>query len=382
MKNQHLTYFKVENFKKFDSLEVKDIGQFNLIVGDNNVGKTCLLESLLIVSTASINRFVELLHYSLCSRNYHIHIKGINSKNPIIPNKNYFNFLKNNINNKRISFTFNEKKLSVEDFAINELNDSDFKKEKKHNYNIGRPEYWIKIFKNNTFNELQFMYHDDFISRLDHGYMPIISMGAGFDRDINHFFAETIGLADGESLKISLDDSYSLIQSQIKELSLDEKIEFISNLNLFFDDAEDIMIRKYEERDILSIKLKKYEDYLPMTYFGDGTNIFIRCLLEILKNKNGILLIDEFGEGIHYSKIKEFCKRILLLSKKQNVQLFATTHSEECIKAFYEASIELGFEQDIRLISLEEGKNEKIYATTNHFENIKAGLISNVEFRK
>ena len=46
MENQHLTYFKVENFKKFDSLEVKDIGQFNLIVGDNNVGKTCLLEAL------------------------------------------------------------------------------------------------------------------------------------------------------------------------------------------------------------------------------------------------------------------------------------------------------------------------------------------------
>ena len=47
MENNHLTYFKVENFKKFDSLEVNDIGQFNLIVGDNNVGKTCLLEALL-----------------------------------------------------------------------------------------------------------------------------------------------------------------------------------------------------------------------------------------------------------------------------------------------------------------------------------------------
>ena len=44
MENQHLTYFKVENFKKFNSLEVKDIGQFNLIVGDNNVGKTVFLE--------------------------------------------------------------------------------------------------------------------------------------------------------------------------------------------------------------------------------------------------------------------------------------------------------------------------------------------------
>ena len=47
MENNHFSYFKIENFKKFDSLEVSDIGQFNLIVGDNNVGKTCLLEALL-----------------------------------------------------------------------------------------------------------------------------------------------------------------------------------------------------------------------------------------------------------------------------------------------------------------------------------------------
>ncbi len=46
MSKEHLTYFKVENFKRFDSLELTDIGQFNLIVGDNNVGKTSLLEAL------------------------------------------------------------------------------------------------------------------------------------------------------------------------------------------------------------------------------------------------------------------------------------------------------------------------------------------------
>ncbi|MBK6996615.1 MAG: AAA family ATPase [Lewinellaceae bacterium] len=47
MSKEHLTYFKVENFKRFDSLELTDIGQFNLVVGDNNVGKTSVLEALL-----------------------------------------------------------------------------------------------------------------------------------------------------------------------------------------------------------------------------------------------------------------------------------------------------------------------------------------------
>ena len=45
--SRHLTYFKVENFKRFESFEMKDLGQFNLIVGDNNVGKTSVLEALL-----------------------------------------------------------------------------------------------------------------------------------------------------------------------------------------------------------------------------------------------------------------------------------------------------------------------------------------------
>lgn len=46
-KNEHLKYFKVKNFKRFKEFELNDIGQFNIIVGDNNTGKTTLLESLL-----------------------------------------------------------------------------------------------------------------------------------------------------------------------------------------------------------------------------------------------------------------------------------------------------------------------------------------------
>ncbi len=33
MEKQYLTYFKIENFKRFDSFEMSNLGQFNLIVG-------------------------------------------------------------------------------------------------------------------------------------------------------------------------------------------------------------------------------------------------------------------------------------------------------------------------------------------------------------
>jgi AAA15 family ATPase/GTPase len=41
-----LEQFTVENFKAFKSLELKDLGHINIFVGDNNVGKTCLLQAL------------------------------------------------------------------------------------------------------------------------------------------------------------------------------------------------------------------------------------------------------------------------------------------------------------------------------------------------
>ena len=47
MSENHLTYFKIENFKRFDSFEMENLGQYNLLVGDNNVGKTSVLEGLL-----------------------------------------------------------------------------------------------------------------------------------------------------------------------------------------------------------------------------------------------------------------------------------------------------------------------------------------------
>ena len=63
--SRHLTYFKVENFKRFEAFEMNNLGQFNLIVGDNNVGKTSVLEALLIEGDGynSVINLVETLKF-------------------------------------------------------------------------------------------------------------------------------------------------------------------------------------------------------------------------------------------------------------------------------------------------------------------------------
>ena len=53
--------------------------------------------------------------------------------------------------------------------------------------------------------------------------------------------------------------------------------------------------------------------------------------------QDGAILIDEFENGLHYSKLKAIWERVHLLSREFNVQVFATTHSYECIRAAKEA---------------------------------------------
>ena len=50
--------------------------------------------------------------------------------------------------------------------------------------------------------------------------------------------------------------------------------------------------------------------------------------------KNGILLIDEFENGLHYSIQEKVWKLIFDLSEQLHIQVFATTHSWDCIESF------------------------------------------------
>ena len=83
-----------------------------------------------------------------------------------------------------------------------------------------------------------------------------------------------------------------------------------------------------------------------------------------------------------YSKQKDFWINILKVCEELDVQLFATTHSEECTQAFVSASRFLKNTNQIRLIKLEESTNkDKVYASTFTYNQIVAGLDSNVELR-
>ena len=56
--------------------------------------------------------------------------------------------------------------------------------------------------------------------------------------------------------------------------------------------------------------------------------------------KGGILLVDEIENGIHYSVQTNLWHLVFEMAARLDVQVFATTHSYDCIKAFEAAASE------------------------------------------
>jgi len=107
----------------------------------------------------------------------------------------------------------------------------------------------------------------------------------------------------------------------------------------------------------------------------------LAMMAAIAAMKNGVLLVDEIENGLHYASLSVMWKAIFTACKEYNVQLITTTHSYECIEAFskvYEMIEPDG--DDIRLyrIDREEDKHKAFVYTP---QVLKAGIEKEFEVR-
>jgi len=81
------------------------------------------------------------------------------------------------------------------------------------------------------------------------------------------------------------------------------------------------------------VKFKNIERPVPIGSMGDGTWRLLAMATVISQCKGGVLLIDEIDTGLHYSVMTRMWKLIFGAAKELDVQVFATTHSFDCVKS-------------------------------------------------
>jgi ABC-type branched-subunit amino acid transport system ATPase component len=102
---------------------------------------------------------------------------------------------------------------------------------------------------------------------------------------------------------------------------------------------------------------------LPLRAMGEGIQ---RCfeMAVLLSSADALVLaIDEIENGLHYSVLESVWKWLAEVSARRKVQVFATTHSEECVYAACHAFLAMADEglRVIRLDRQEHGTEAKVY---------------------
>ncbi len=121
------------------------------------------------------------------------------------------------------------------------------------------------------------------------------------------------------------------------------------------------------------------QEMLPLAYMGEGMTNMLTILLAIAEAKGGKIFVDEVENGLHHSVLPQVWTAIGAAAKKYDVQIFATTHSWECIEAAHQAFTQAD-EYDLAVHRLET-RDGKIHAVSMDEESLEVIIEEGFEIR-
>jgi len=118
----------------------------------------------------------------------------------------------------------------------------------------------------------------------------------------------------------------------------------------------------YTPNQILLLKLTdrsiRFED------LGDGAKRTMRMLFTAAAAAKGALLLEEPENHQHPRSLQESIRALLTAAKDLDIQIFATTHSRECLVAFHEEAKRQGLEARFFYTRLHENDELEVISVT------------------
>lgn len=156
-----------------------------------------------------------------------------------------------------------------------------------------------------------------------------------------------------------------------------DEVFIVNALRLIEPNIKDFVL---SQNDVLvDIGLDKR---ISINMMGDGARKILSILTSIYECKNGIVLIDELSNGFHYSVMKGVWRAIISVAKKNNVQIFATTHDLDSIKGLRDAA-KSGEEYDDSIVcfKLQRTADYELKSYTYSLDSVDYSLTQEIEIR-
>jgi len=329
-----ITDFTIENFRCFKQASLEDLRTINIVVGNNASGKTALLEGMFLATSS---------HPSAAGQTRIARARPM-PQVPFFWTKDLFesfwedlfhNFNRNQVIGAR--FTGSLHGTVHTEISLSETNEE----------SIPASSHWTSI-PPLVFKRIGPKTGDSSIVklRIDEKGTPIFEGSTTplpacyaippgppfFWQDMANFYAD------------------------LWKKKMEEPV--VAALKREFRDISGVEVSTDATFPVIYVTMHSQKNRLPLSIVSTGIGRYLNILLAIAQNRNGVVFVDEIENGIYWEKMPNIWKNFRTLCEEYKVQLFAATHSNECLQSLIPAMKENL--DDFSLIRVEVSKGQHI----------------------
>ncbi len=316
-----LDHIHIQNYRLFKDLKIDKLAQVNLIAGKNNTGKTALLEALRISESDSegVGTVINNIIYNRGGWQYENRDREA-----------FLSLFYEKENNKKLPIRINYKQLEI-----------------NKNADGGVIMYVIHYIPDKESYRIRFGKAVGYMNPKDNVFY--IAFNADTGRFIDYFDKIVLNNLESEVIKILQIINPKITSYKILAANKEIQVEYSGA-------------------------------FRPIKEEGDGLKRLLIIAASLVLSKNNILLIDEFEVGLHHSVQEQLWEIIFKYAKEWNIQVFATTHSQDTVENFYYVANKPQNKGQGQYFTLNR-KGEDIVAVDYDMEEMKLALESNIEIR-
>lgn len=363
-----LTRLKIEKFRGINDLNLTDSSRVNLIVGRNDTGKTSLLEAIRLLLSGdprhlrrTIRNRIERRPTDL-SQDYQLAFFQAHSDEPLLIN--------GTVSGIALSARADIREVQGEEALPFDLeNDSDASEDVESLLQPGR-EIIVEVKAGQAIAIIR---------------QPLQGHNGTAARSQRQFVG---GSFPDVPILVWLGTNRAEVWSHARRYS-----------DLYRSGGAEILLNILKDieprlRSLVVLTMKRNETFpptavleadlgfgqpLPLDSMGDGFSNVISILSAIGAAKNGLCLIDEVDNGIHYSLLAQLWRSVVSAADAYNSQVWATTHSYDCITAIHEAFNDIP--DALRVHRLERRNDGAVIIHTFNHAMLGHALESGLEVR-
>ena len=324
---------EIKNFRGFESLKLSNLALVNIIVGDNAVGKTALLEALYLAMSGSAQKALNLKQWRGSNAGFQTGlassvVEGIYSdlfNNPTLSEPIVISLTGRGFENRRlvINKTPGDVFVPSQPAGNRHARRAQAAQARTRIVEIGRSIVAPILLSWTDHQEVE---HRARVLLTPSG---LEFEGTGESIPACFMYAAQVQIPPDEAA-----NNYSAIKRR-REIEPFRKA-FLS----IFEQITDISSDAEGGGAVLRVDVPWAKELLPLPVFSGGTNRAAAILISLAYRREGLVLIDEVESGIYHARQSRYAAALLKLSREYQTQLIMTTHSDEWLRHFLSATAE------------------------------------------